>query len=124
MSTQGVDIVSKTESEILLKQLNHSFYKVILKGIGVLAAVGLFALLSSGDLVSLCAIPVLGPVALAAWHLPDRMTRIIFNQPHGYLTIGLFYGFSRCIPWNPKNFVVIPFRHSLVSKALALVAAL
>jgi hypothetical protein len=77
---------------------------VILKGIGVLAAVGLFALLSSGDLVSLCAIPVLGPVALAAWHLPDRKTRIIFNQPHGYLTIEESPYWSIFIPTGPYYF--------------------
>lgn len=104
MSAKGTDILSVTDSELILKQLNHSFYKVILKGIGVLAAVSLLGLLSSGDMVSLCAIPILGPIALAAWHLPDRVTRIIFNQPQGYLTIEDSPYWSIFIPGGPHYF--------------------
>ena len=104
MSVQGVDILSATDSEILLKQLNHSFYKVILKIIGILAAVGLFGLLTTGELVSLCAIPVLGLIALAAWHLPDRTTRIMFNQPRGYLTLEESPLWSIFIPRGPYYF--------------------
>jgi hypothetical protein len=104
MSGQGIDVLSATDTEILLKQLNHSFYKFILKGVGILAAVSLFGLLSSGKLVSLCTIPVLVPLALAAWHLPDRTTRMIFNQPQGYLTIEESPWWSIFIPGGPYYF--------------------
>ena len=98
MSELGSDILAVTETEILLKQLNHTFFKVVLKGIGVLVVLFLFGLLSTGELIWLCAIPLLLPLALAAWNLPDRTTRVIFNEPEGYVTIEESAWWSIIIP--------------------------